>query len=203
MFVGQYIWELAMTPDPDLDQQLCLAIRRGEASALAEAVQRHYAIGDLLARVAAVDADPRDCLARAWRSLIAEVVRQEITGALRPALLERVVAEVHGQNRLDPGRGDTRTPGPFQPDGDRWEGWWVSDQVPWPADVRFNPELLLWALRQMPVELRILLVLRDVAGLSSVEAAPIAGVLAPLQTAMLDAAREAYVLALDERVAVL
>jgi hypothetical protein len=185
----------AEAPDPDL--RLCDLIRGGDASVLGDLLARDHAVADLLARAAAHSGVPGDSVARAWELLIGDIIEGTVAGGLRAALLERVIAVLDERALLDTVVVETAPRGPFLPPDDPWAGWWAEDPATWPGENRLTAGIVSRALRQVPVGLRVLLVLRDAAGISAAAAEPIVHRDPHQQGPLLEMAREAYVTALD------
>jgi hypothetical protein len=157
-------------------------------------------------------AEDRDAvLAAAWAATLAEIA--DDTGpdatagqaggspagsALRATLLLHVVDAVEAAGRLD----DAPTepvpfPGPYLTGDDRWAGWWQVEPTGWPAGRRPERSEVIAALRRLPLGLRVLLVLRDAAGLGPEAAADIIGTSADQAEVLLESARLGFVGHLD------
>jgi hypothetical protein len=181
---------------------MCARIRSGDASAVSELLERDHSVADLLFRVASAYGTGDDALRSAWQTLIKDVRSGLLTGWLRAALLERVVLALDDRGELDPvpapalpGRG------PFLAEDDRWAGWWAEDPVPWPEGTEPTAAQVRNALRRVPLSLRVLLVVRDVARLPPAQAERIVNRSADRQAPALETARAAYVAYVDEEVA--
>lgn len=187
---------------PDLDQEMCTRIREGDAAAVDELVTRDHAVADLLARAASGDSGPGDAVAHAWALLISDIVQGRATCGLRAALLTRVIIVLEDRNLLD----NSKVTAPknysfLPPDDDRWAGWWEIETPAWPARVELTVDIVLRALRHVPIIPRIILILRDAAKLSVAEVESVLQRDESHQTALLDSAREAYVFAIDDQIA--
>jgi hypothetical protein len=187
---------------PDLDQQKCDRIRGGDAQTLEELVSRDHTLADLLARAVAGDGGPGDAVAHAWILLISDVTQGRTTRGLRAALLTRVITVLQDRDQLDESKVTSAKHYSFlPPDDDRWAGWWEIEPPTWPVRVKLTADVVLRALHRIPIVPRIILILRDAAKLSAAEVESILQRGEPQQTALLDAAREAYVRAIDDQVA--
>jgi hypothetical protein len=187
---------------PDLDQEKCARIRGGDAEALDELVTRDHTVADLLAHAVTGDGGPGDAVAHAWTLLISDVVQGRITRGLRAALLTWVITVLEDRNLLDDSRVTSSQHYSFlPPDDDRWAGWWEIEPPTWPAQVELTADVVLRALHHVPIIPRIILILRDAAKISATEVESILQRGELQQTALLDAAREAYVFAIDDQIA--
>ena len=187
---------------PVVDEDMCARIRRGDASAVSELLERDHSVADLLFRVSSAQGAGDGALSGAWATLIEDVRSGLVTGSLRAALLERVIFALDDRGEFD----TARTPplpgrGAFLAADDRWAGWWADEPVPWPEGAEPTPAQVLTVLRRIPLSLRVLLVVRDVAHLPAAQAERIVNRPADRQAPALDAAREAYVAYVDEEVA--
>lgn len=151
---------------------------------LARADQR---IAEFLARATARDGDPHDVVAAAQAA-----VTDGGAGSTREQLLRSVVVALEERDLLD----DADVPDPaalgrLNPAGDRWAGWWHDDVeiAPFPAGVELDAETLLRALRRLPLRLRLLLILREAAGLDGVGVARVLGSALAPPAAEVDGAR--------------
>jgi hypothetical protein len=131
-------------------------------------------------------------------SLAAGAGLAAVAGAVRGALLGQLVMVLAERQLLDAGPTQAPQPPAFLPADDRWAGWWAEEPPEWAPDAALPPRVT-GALRQVPLGLRVLLVLRDAAMISPREAEPIVNVPGYGQAALLDEAREVYVSALDAR----
>jgi hypothetical protein len=187
----------------DTDREVSQRIRRGDAAAVNELVSRDHALADLLARVSSASGRTTDeCVALAWERLICDVARGDVTDGLRAALFERVITVLDDHELLDDAPGDVPAPdrGAFQPPENRWAGWWIADQVAWPDGTVLTAAQVVRALRRLPVGPRVLLILRDAAAIPAEAAEPIVHLAADQQAGRLDAAREAYLAAIEDEV---
>ncbi|MGC1732160.1 MAG: hypothetical protein WA731_05730 [Pseudonocardiaceae bacterium] len=186
----------------DLDQATCARIREGDAEAVDEVVTRDYNVADLLAHAAAGACGPGDTVTHAWTLLISDIAQGRITCGLRAALLARVITVLEDRNLLDDSEVAASKPYSFSPpQDDRWAGWWEIDPPTWPASVELTAAVVLRALRRVPIIPRIILVLRDAAKISVTDVESILQRDEPRQIALLDAAREEYVFAIDTQIA--
>lgn len=188
---------------PDADREACERIRSGDVSGVDELLRRHYAAAELLASTAvAAGSDPAESVAVAWEQLIRDAAAGAVAGGVRGALLERVIAVLDKRGLLDSAEVPPPPRRPFLPADDRWAGWWDDEHEPepWPSGTVLSRALVMRALRRVPVGLRVLLILRDAAGISGAEAEPTVHVPAAQQGALLDAGREAYLAAVDDEV---
>jgi hypothetical protein len=178
------------------DAELSERVRGGDPTAVRALIERDYAVAVLFARVIVSDGDPTPAVEFAWQQLLADLVAGTVNAGLRAALLARVAStlEAAEESTVLTRRAALGT---FMADGDRWEGWWDDPPPAWPQDAVPRPEQVLQALRQLPLEFRELLVLRDVAGLSAEEVGFVLGDSAEGHTTLLESAEEAYLVELD------
>ncbi|TML22024.1 MAG: hypothetical protein E6G35_16605 [Actinobacteria bacterium] len=91
-------------------------------------------------------------------------------------------------------------PGPYLPAGDRWEGWWVDDDAVTPITAALRRAQVVAALRRLPLGLRVLLVLRDGAGLLPEDAAELVAGSEDQQDALIASARVGFIWLIDEQI---
>ncbi|MFK3981430.1 hypothetical protein ACI2K4_13760 [Micromonospora sp. NPDC050397] len=164
----------------------------GTPDAVELLVDRDYPVALLLARVAvAADAEvdvPERAVVSAIRALRLDAYAEP---ELRPALLAAVLRELSGSGWLDRKPvGPPPSAGPFLPEDDRWAGWWQEDVVGWPEQAVPTVDQAVRALRRMPIQPRIVLVLRDAAGLSRDDAARVSGHSPQELSLLLESARD-------------
>jgi len=174
----------------------------GTAGVVDELLTRDYPATDLLARAAAAaGADVAECVALAWERFIGDAVGVASADGKRGAVLGQVVTVLDEREALDVAPVPVLKPPAFLASGDRWAGWWEEDPPDWaPGAALLRPHVLA-ALRKVSVGLRVLLVLRDAAGISPEEAEPIVNVPGSGQNRLLDRGRQAFVAALDDQLA--
>lgn len=180
------------------DHYLCERIRQNDGSAVPALVARDHPVADLLFRVvSAQDADVA-VLTRLWSALITDIKAGFVTQDLRLTLLKRIIMTLDEHDAFDPEDPPQRPEREaFLPEGHRWAGWWGDEPVPWPGDAMPTPEQIRSALRQVALDLRLVLVLRDIARMPAVEVLSILGLSIDQQEISLESAREAYVAHLD------
>lgn len=181
------------------DAELCARLRAGDASAAQELLTLEYPVAVFFARAVAGDDRAERAVTEACEGLLSDVGEGVVSSGLRAALLRRIaviLAEVNTA-AASPGPHQLRT---FAEAGDRWEGWWDVAPPPWPSGVVPQPEQVLQALRRLPPEGRALLVLRHVAGLTAKDANTVLGREPDRHAALLELAREAYLVELDREV---
>lgn len=184
-----YLW--TVTSDTDL----CVRLRAGEQSVVRELLERDYPVAIFFAHAVAEADVAESVVAEAWEGLLADVVNCDVTDGLRAALLSRLATALGTTDSIDqPAVAEPL--GTFTQEGDRWEGWWDAEPPPWPENTVPQPEQVLRVLRRLPVKLRAVLVLHDVAQLSASEVAAALAVVRPLAT-LLDSARDAYLVEID------
>lgn len=166
-------------------------------------LEQHHAAAELLADAAAGAGGPADAVIGAWTTVLADAGIGPASANLRAELLRRVIDGLADDDRLD--RTDTEpmpAPGPFLADEDRWARWWAGDgPAPWPEGCTPDRDVVLRALRRIPVGPRVLLVLRDAAGLDPHTVAGIIGQAPAWQAMTLQQARDAFVIYVDAEVA--
>ncbi|GAB3465824.1 hypothetical protein [Actinophytocola sediminis] len=178
------------------DRDLCARLRSGDRAAGAELLARHHPISAFaLAALAAEQATT--ILTTVWHEVLGEVTAGTLPAGVRAEVLGRLIAALADQNLMD-----TAPPPPprdrFLPATDRWAGWWRDDPAALESDQLTRPSMLA-ALRQVPIEARAVLVLRDAAGLDARAVEAILRANATQQDAVLDDARRRWVDVLTER----
>lgn len=172
----------------------------GGAPGIDALLTRDYPVVDLLARAAAAaGADVAECVALAWERFMSGAAARSAAAGPPGALLGQVIAVLDERQLLDAAPVPEPKAPAFLPSDDRWAGWWEEDPPEWPPDVELGWPQVIGALRRVPLGLRVLLVLRDAAGLSPDEAEPIVNVRGSGQASLLDEARQAYVAAIDDQ----
>jgi DNA-directed RNA polymerase specialized sigma24 family protein len=139
-------------------------------------------------------------LSAAWRAALDEVGAGTGEGGLRTVLLREVLYALDDAGRLDTATPDVPVPGPYLPAGDPWEGWWADDDAVPPLTARLRRDQVVAALRQLPLGLRVLLVLRDGAGLPAGDATDLVAGSADQQDALLGTARVGFICLIDEHI---
>jgi hypothetical protein len=181
---------------------MCSHLSDGTAGAVDALLTRDYPATDLLARAAAAaGADVAECVALAWERFIGDAVGRASADGTRGALLGQVVMVLYDLELLDAAPVPVLKPPAFLPSGNRWAGWWEEDLPTWPPGAALLRPHVAAALRKLSLGPRVLLVLRDAAGLSPEEAEPIVNVRGSGQNQLLDKGRQAYVAALDDQLA--
>ena len=159
------------------------------------AISSAFGVAELLVDVIAL-VDSPDVIATAWHGAIASPSVSVVDDAFLTMLLKRVVDDLEASGRLDTGDGESpTTPAEFYPEGHRWEDWRADDPVDF-SDTKPSRADVVAALRHLPAVMRVLLVLRDGAHLSSEETARIVSGTTDEQARLLHAARDAFVAAL-------
>jgi hypothetical protein len=182
------------------DAEWCERLRAGDRSVVPELLRRDHAAAVFFAHV--MDAsDPQRTVATAWEELLAAMGRGAGGDDLRVGLFGRLAAAVGADGRTAD-RPDTRPdrPGTFVGPDDRWEGWWDREPTAWPASADIGPARVAAAVRRLPVNLRGVLVLRDVADLTAEQTSAVLPAARSHQATMLESARDAYLIALDREV---
>ncbi|OLE24129.1 MAG: hypothetical protein AUG44_20295 [Actinobacteria bacterium 13_1_20CM_3_71_11] len=168
---------------PGTDEALLEGVRAGEPAAIVAWIERDHPVAEFLLTVAAGDAGtadagaPGELLARAWRAALAEVGGAPDPGRPRAILLREVLYA-----------------------GDRWEGWWVDDDAVTPITAALRRAQVVAALRRLPLGLRVLLVLRDGAGLLPEDAAELVAGSEDQQDALIASARVGFIWLIDEQI---
>lgn len=193
-----------LTSSEDDRAQLRLA-GSGNESAFLALVERYHASLVRMARVWIEDAARAEALVqRTWSSLLQRLGRFEeessLKGWLCAALFKLVEVQLGpehdmqaewsataGEPAVDPER--------FSPTGDRWEGHWRKPPTDWPdaqPGSRASPQqrsVIEHAMQALPRGPHIVLLLRDVEGLSAREVELVLGVSPQAQQALLHRAR--------------
>jgi hypothetical protein len=143
--------------------------------------------------------DPGGCVAAAWRRVLVRAAAGECrAGLLRAELVAEVFAALRAAGEVDdaePAGAGWR--GSFLPAGDRWAGWWDVEPAGWPPGATPSPAQVLAALRGLPVRLRVLLLLREAAGVPPARAGALLGIPPEVERALTDQARTSFVGLLD------
>jgi hypothetical protein len=169
-------------------------VRAGDAEAVRAWVARDHPCAEMLA-AATIDASASQAepLAAAWEATVDAVVAGTVTD-LRAGLLDNVIGALGSAGALDP---PSPAASPYYPAGHRWAGWWPAPPPLWPDNTP-GRDLVLRAVRQLNLGLRVALVLQDAAGLAPHRAAQIMGIPVEKHAAVLDAARRGFMRYLDE-----
>ncbi len=179
-------------PRPGEDPRIVAELRQGKAAAVKTLVERDYAVSALLANLTSRDSSA--ALEAAWRGHIRDVASGSLREGLRRGLL-RTIWEA--RDAEEPEQTESAVLGTFAPPGDRWEGWWDKEPPPWPEGFTPQPEQVAAALGRLPLQLRAVLVLRDVGGLSPEDSAAALDNDHLDQPELLQRARDAYLIELD------
>jgi len=195
----------------DTDEALLAGVRAGEPAAIVAWIERDHPMAEFLFNAAVSAPEPTgtsvaepdsELLARAWRAALAEVGGETRPERLRTILLREVLYALDDAGRLDPAPGDDAdvpVPGPYLPTGDPWEGWWSDDDAVAPLTAALRRAQVVAALRRLPLGLRVLLVLRDGAGLRAEDAADLVAGSADQQDALISSARVGFICLIDEQ----
>ena len=140
--------------------------------------------------------DPGRVVEDAWKWLLSEVAEGNVDDGMRAALLARVAQGLESRTKPT-GTQQPKQPGTFVAAGDRWAGWWDQPPPDWPHGAVPQPEHVFSALRRLPVDLRALLILRDVGDVSAEDAAAIVPGARHQQQTALEQARDGYLVELD------
>lgn len=161
-------------------------------------LHRDYPMTELLFTIATSDDSLRDeVLGSAWRAAVR--ARPDDDDA-RAVVLGEVLRSLNELGRLHPGPPTVTMPGPFLPAGDPWEDWWVDDDAvsPLPAGLRRGP--VVATLRGLPLGHRVLLFLRDCAGLDPRRAAALVAGSGDQQGELLRDARIGFICLIDDHI---
>ncbi len=179
-------------PWPDDDAQLAEGLRAGRTGALAALMARDYAVSALFASL--ISHDGSGALMSGWRRHLDDITSGRLRDGLRRNLLQTVW---EARDDEEPRRALRAPLGTFAPEGDRWEGWWDKEPPPWPPGVTPKARHVVAALRRLPLLLRAVLLLRDVAGLGPADSAALLDNDHLDQPELLQHARDAYLVELD------
>lgn len=163
-----------------------------------ELVEAHHAVALFVARAIASDATALEIVERAWASLMKDVCLGRLKESLREALVSRVLTQTP---RPEPVRsaGRPAAMGTFVGAGDRWEGWWDDEPTGWHAADLPRPDHVLDALRALPFQERVVLLLSEVGGLSARRIAEVVDSDHRVDT-LLDLAMDDYLVLVDRAV---
>ncbi len=198
-----------------LDSEVCACLRAGDLSVLRTLLDRDYALTVCFVRALAPDADAARVAGQVWELVVADALAGRVDGDLRVTLLGRLTAMLGEPD----GVGDVAAAEPLGTfaraddmaddmalDNDplspisRWEGWWTRPPRSWPNGHVPQPNEVLAALRRLPFNLRRLLILRDIAGLTAEATRTITGSDRDMSEVPLQLARDAYVVELDREI---
>ena len=188
---------------PSTDAALRAPVLAADPAAIEVWLSRDHSAADLLAEAAgAGDAAERaEILTRAWESAVTSVGGAGSPDGLCATLLLRTLDALEAADRLDNSHSEPiELPDPYLAGGDRWAGWWNREPREWPPG-GVDRAALVGALRRLPLGPRMVLVLRDAAGLSPAETAELVGVTIAQEEVLLDSARLGLLVRLDDRLA--
>lgn len=177
---------------PHPRDELASRVAGGDQAAVAALVYRDHPVAELVARLAAREG-AGEALTCAWQWLLGEAVINDAVPDLRGALLVAVHRILTERGHLDAEGG---LPGDDRfLDGDEpWAGWWSDEgPQPWQPGAQPAPEQVVQALRRLPLSLRLLLVLHDVAAVDATVIARITNLDGDQQARLLGLARDTYV----------
>jgi hypothetical protein len=183
--------------DHPIAELLCAAATAGDpAHAGAPAQAQAAAHADAPARAgAAGDGGP---LYAGWRAALAAVATQTPAGGMRATLLAEVLNALDDAGLLDTSAPPpVSVPDPYLPAGDPWEGWWSDESASRPLPARPQRDDVVRALRGLALVPRVLLVLRDGAGLPPGAVTGVTGATEEQQGTLLGSARPGFVHLLD------
>jgi RNA polymerase sigma-70 factor (ECF subfamily) len=193
-----------MRPEEE-DRQLLEGLQAGRVAAFSAFLDRDYPVTSLVAGFVAPPDTADATVERTWRSVIGRIDGFEGPGGLRASVLALLLGELDSAGVLDRDEGVAPSePGRFLEAGDRWEGWWSDSVASWegygdaievPAEAR---DVVVEAIQSLPMVQRVLILLRDAAGLSLEECEPILGHSREGQETLLHWARSSVRMALEE-----
>jgi RNA polymerase sigma-70 factor, ECF subfamily len=217
--------EEATAPGPTRwteDEQIVASLRAGNERAFRELYRRHYPAMRRVARTyVESDAVAEEIVQETWVGILTGIRRFQGRSALGTWMFSILInqAKTHSTRErralpfssITPAGGDERAVDAdrFQKDDEAWPGHWATPPRPWQKPDRRvlsleARELLKDALSELPDRQRLIVGLRDVDGLSSVEVCGLLGlsrenerVLLHRGRARLRAALEAYVEDID------
>lgn len=190
------------------ESELLLKLRAGDEEAFAAVVDRHHAAMVRLARsYVRTDAVAEEVAQDAWLALLRGLDGFEGRSSLRTWLL-RVVANRARSTGLREGRYVSVEDARLEASDGRFsqDGWWVTPPTHWADDIveRLTAPVLAALARAhietLPAAQRQVVTLRDVEGLSSVEASTILGITTGYQRVLLHRARASIRRRLEEEV---
>jgi DNA-directed RNA polymerase specialized sigma24 family protein len=186
------------------DGGLLSAARAGDAEALGAVIDAHYPVTTLVAGFLTEPGQAHEAVERTWLAAIDRLDGWQRPESVRAWVLGLLIAELERAQALDRAEGEAPPePGRFLGPEDWWEGWWkedvrnwegFSDQASLPEEVR---QTAVSAVGSLPMLQRVLVLLRDTAGLSLDECASIVGRTNEDQQTLLDWARSSVRLALE------
>jgi RNA polymerase sigma-70 factor, ECF subfamily len=176
---------MAGAADPFDGRRLAEALRTGQPDQLRVAFDRHIDAMTLLAYSLAGESDAADGLIEtAWMSVTADFARNPPRGSARAWLFARLLeprepAPDPSTPRLDDDPGGAE----FLPADDPWEGHWTDFPAPWRAapDAWENSAagraVVGAAVAALPLEERVVLILRDLDSWTPAEVGALTGLL--------------------------
>lgn len=194
---------MTYAPATDADAGLLEGVRTGQPAAIVAWLERDHPLAEFVCAVAAAGGTDTDAvLATAWRAALDEVGAGTQAGGLRTVVLREVLYALDDAGRLDDAvpEDDVPVPGPFLPAGDPWADWWADEDAVPELTGGLRRERIVAALRRLPLGLRVLLVLRDGAGLPAADAADLVAGSGDEQDVLLGTARVGFIWLIDEQV---
>lgn len=188
----------------------------GSEAAFLALVDRHHASLSRVARLWIDDAECAEALVqRTWLALLHRLGRFDGQSSLKGWLCGALIREVRMQlgpeheaafelSREGHAHAPAVDPERFSPKGNRWEGHWQKPPVPWAdaapggAVTLEQRQLIEASLLRLPHSQRVVVLLRDVEGLSSHEVEDMLGASAELQHLLLHRARSSVRAALEQ-----
>jgi RNA polymerase sigma-70 factor, ECF subfamily len=164
------------------EESVVKAARGGDAQAFGVLVDTHYPVTALVAGFLAERDQADEAVERTWLAVVDTLNQWDGTESLRAWLCALLIDELDRSQALDRAEGDAPPePGRFLDAGDRWTGWWKGEMLSWagfgdeftPSDTVRNAAVD--AVRSLPMVQRVMVLLRDVAGLSLDECGSIVG----------------------------
>ncbi len=176
-------------------------IPAGKLPAVGSLLAAHHGCAVLLTEAVSIGTTGMDAVIEsAWSDTICTFLVDPGT-PVRASLLGAILRRLRADGRLDEPEGAASVFSAdhfFLPPDDRWAGWWDVDVPFWPAERTPAGDQVLSAVRRLPGDQRILLLLRDAARLSVDQTSEITGLEPENQGKILDDARRAYVEYLDQ-----
>jgi DNA-directed RNA polymerase specialized sigma24 family protein len=188
---------------------IAAALEARDERAFAVALDGHYGRMLRLAHTLAADRDAaRSAVRRAWLRVLRDRAAPDQMPSLAAWLFWLTISELSAEPATDsvPASTAPDESAAFEPEGSRWEGWWLDDAAPapWPdgADQATERRAAIEEeLRSLSPLSAALLVLHDAEALSGVEIAAVLGMPRETQIALLHDARTTLRRAVDSRLA--
>lgn len=188
------------------DQELVMALRRGDERAFAELVDQYHSVMVRLALVYVHDrASAEDVAQEAWLGMLRGLDRFAGRASLKTWIFGILVNCARARSRRErrsvpfsdfpeDDDGPTVDPDRFLPSGHRWAGHWSTPPAEWPEDQMLAREIVGYlheALERLPERQRAVVTLRDIEGWPPAEICALFGISSANERVLLHRGRAA------------